>query len=85
MDTTPNYPTTKTGAALFLQHAAWHLYEGVMDYNARKANQGLNILADSLLAEASMAAWFVDLGFDGKCQGDDSSIGGVPCIMSAEA
>jgi hypothetical protein len=56
------------------------------DYNDLKASQLLDALGDLLVAEARIAAWFVDLGTNG-CQleeGDNNSIGGVPCIAGGE-
>lgn len=89
------YPTTKTGAALFLANAKDRVStqftclsfdKGLdipRDYNDHKAAQLLGVLSDLLLAEAQFDSWFVDLGFQG-CQGDDNSIGGIPCIATEE-
>lgn len=83
----PNYPTTKTEAAIFLRHVidyleGCHQWNKEVDYNDHKAAQGCEALADMLIAEACMTAWFEDLGFDGVCQGDNNSIGSIPCIES---
>lgn len=89
------YPTTKTGAVMFLAKAKRYLeQESIIldweravdikrDYNDRKAAQLLGVLSDLLLAEAQLDSWYVDLGFQG-CQGDDNSIGGIPCVASEE-
>lgn len=87
----PN-PTTGSGVSIFLAHAADHLKTGecgdkaivLRDYHDRKASQLLEAKSDLILAEVRIASWFVDLGFDGQCQVEDSSIGGVPCIMVDE-
>lgn len=55
-----------------------------LDYHDHKSSQLLEALSDLILAETRISSWFVDLGFDGQCQIEDSSIGGVPCIMADE-
>ena len=80
-------PTSKTSAALFLYDASNYLDDGLSTqnaYNDRKASRLLEAKADLLIAEARIESWFVDLGFDGQCQVENSSIGGVPCIMPTE-
>lgn len=52
-----------------------------LDYHDYKSKQLLEFLADSLVAEAGIEGWIEDLGTNGCCQGDNSSIGQVPCIM----
>lgn len=77
-------PKTRTQAVTYLNNSILHLQnidKVPFDYNRRKSAQLLEALADLILAEARIAAWFVDLGFDGTCQIEDSSIGGIPCIM----
>ncbi len=80
MDTVPK---TKTAAAVILQHALIHLYEGEMDYNARKTYQLLEALSDNLISEVRIESWLADLGTNG-CQGDNNSIGGISCIAGEE-
>jgi len=79
----------KTSVANFLNTAKAHLdtsEEGIKDrdYNDHKAAQLLGIIADLLIDEARFECWFLDLGFDGQCQIEDSSIGGIPCLSSQD-
>ena len=88
-------PKTKTEAAALLYRAAARLKEcgldlridairsGVFDrdYNDYKVSQLLEAKADLLVAETRIESWLVDLGWNGVCEVEDSSIGGVPCIM----
>jgi hypothetical protein len=87
----PKYPSTKTHAAMFLSRSRIHLFESEVsgqvirrDYNDHKAQQLFLVLAELLLAETQLDSWFVDLGFAG-CQGDDNSIGGIPCLEVEES
>lgn len=69
--TDPEYPTSRTGTAMFLTDAANHLkIKGQCDYNDHKAAQLLDAKADLLVAEAQIESWEVDLGFNG-CQAEE--------------
>lgn len=82
---TDEIPTSKCEAAITLYNAKGYLHTSdTKNYHTRKAEQLLEALADSILCDARITAWYVDLGFVG-CQGDDNSIGGVSCIMNDEA
>lgn len=89
-------PKSKTSAGAFLLRASEYINKemsfpsdntcidmGKRTYHDRKASQLLEAMGDLLIAEARIESWFVDLGFVG-CQGDDNSIGGIPCIAGEE-
>lgn len=63
-------PNTKTEAAQMLYRSAEYIRSNCKaDYHDHKTGQGLQSLADLLMAQACWESWFIDLGTNG-CQVD---------------
>lgn len=79
--------SSNTQAVVLLDHSSQYIISRQgRDYNDLKSCQLLVAIKDLILANMTIESWMADLGTIGCCgdQGDNSSIGGISCIMSNE-